>query len=90
MYSYDFRATGFPFRLYSGKNALEKLPDEVSRNRAKRAFVVCGRTVSRKTPLIGRMRELLDGSLAMKSTRTLRSRPSRVRPMRRARPARIW
>jgi len=64
MYSYDFRATGFPFRLYSGKNALEKLPDEVSRNRAKRAFVVCGRTVSRKTPLIGRMRELLGGSLA--------------------------
>ena len=64
MYSYDFRATGFPFRLYSGKNALEKLPDEVSRNRGKRAFVVCGRTVSRKTPLIGRMRELLGGSLA--------------------------
>jgi len=59
MYRYDFRATGYPFRLYSGKDALEKLPDEVERNRARRAFVVCGRTVSRTTPLISRIRHLL-------------------------------
>ena len=45
MYSYDFRVTGFPFRLYSGKDALEKLPEEVARNRSRRAFIVCGRTV---------------------------------------------
>jgi alcohol dehydrogenase class IV len=64
MYQYDFRATGYPFRLYSGKDALEKLPAEVERNRARRAFIVCGRTVSRKTPLISRMRELLRERLA--------------------------
>ena len=64
MYSYDFRVTGYPFRLYSGVDALDKLPDEVARNRARRAFIVCGRTVSRKTPLISRMRQLLGEQLA--------------------------
>ena len=64
MYTYDFRVTGFPFRLYSGKDALEKLPDEVARNGGRRAFIVCGRTVSRKTPLISRMRQLLAERLA--------------------------
>jgi alcohol dehydrogenase class IV len=59
MYSYDFRATGHPFRLYSGRNALERLPDEAARHRAQRAFIVSGRTVSRSTPLIARMKELL-------------------------------
>lgn len=59
MYSYDFRAAGYPFRLYSGKDALERLPDEVGRHRATRAFIVCGRTVSRQTPLIARMKKLL-------------------------------
>lgn len=64
MYENDFRTVGYPFRLYSGKGALEKLPEEVARQRASRAFVVCGRTVSRKTPLIGRIRELLGEKLA--------------------------
>lgn len=64
MYNYDFRTVGYPFRLYSGKNALEKLPEEVARHRAAHAFVICGRTVSRKTPLIGRIRSLLADKLA--------------------------
>ena len=64
MYSYEFRAVGYPVRLYSGKDALGKLPDEIGRHRARRAFVVCGRTVSRKTPLIGRIRGLLGDRLA--------------------------
>jgi len=64
MYSYDFRVTGYPFRLHSGKDALKRLPAEVARNGARRAFIVCGRTVSRKTPLISRMRELLGERLA--------------------------
>jgi alcohol dehydrogenase class IV len=59
MYSYDFRVTGYPYRLYSGTNALDRLPDEIARHRAQRAFIVCGRTVSRKTPLISRMKQLL-------------------------------
>jgi len=64
MYTYDFRVTGYPFRLYSGTDALEKLPAEVARNHARRAFIVCGRTVSRRTPLIAHMRELLGERLA--------------------------
>ena len=64
MYTYDFRVTGYPFRLHSGKDALEKLPAEVARNGARRAFIVCGRTVSRQMPLISRMRELLGERLA--------------------------
>lgn len=64
MYQYDFRTVGYPFRLYSGKSALEQLPNEISRHRSTRAFVVCGRTVSRKTPLIGAIRALLGDKLA--------------------------
>jgi len=64
MYTYDFRVTGYPFRLYSGTDALERLPAEVARNGARRAFIVCGRTVSRRTPLISRKRELLGERLA--------------------------
>jgi alcohol dehydrogenase class IV len=64
MYTYDFRVTGYPFRLHSGKDALERLPAEVARNGARRAFIVCGRTVSRQTPLIARMRDLLGERLA--------------------------
>jgi alcohol dehydrogenase class IV len=64
MYQYDFRLTGYPVRLHSGTDALERLPAEVARNGARRAFIVCGRTVSRRTPLISRMRELLGERLA--------------------------
>jgi alcohol dehydrogenase class IV len=63
-YRNDFRAVGYPLRLYSGKDALENLPAELKRHRAKRAFIVCGRSVSHKTPLIARMRAILGNSLA--------------------------
>jgi alcohol dehydrogenase class IV len=36
----------------------------VARHHARRAFIVCGRTVSRQTPLVSRMRELLGERLA--------------------------
>lgn len=64
MHSHDFRLVGYPLRLYSGKDALENLPAEVKRQRAARAFIVCGRTVSRKTALIQRMRTILGASCA--------------------------
>jgi alcohol dehydrogenase class IV len=63
-YRNDFRAVGYPLRLYSGKDALENLPAELKRHGAKRAFIVCGRTVSRKTPLVTRIRGILGTSLA--------------------------
>ena len=64
MYRTDFRAVGYPLRLYSGQDALENLPAELKRHKRSRAFIVCGRSVSRKTPLIDRMRRILGGGCA--------------------------
>ena len=64
MYAHDFRLVNYPLRLYSGKDALENLPAELKRQRASRAFIVCGRTVSRKTPLIERIRNILGDTFA--------------------------
>jgi alcohol dehydrogenase class IV len=55
----DFKAVSYPLRVYSGKDALENLPAELKRCKAARAFIVCGRTVSRRTDLIARMRRIL-------------------------------
>lgn len=63
-YNHDFRAVMYPVRLYSGNGALENLPAELKRNRAKRAFIVCGRTVSHKTDLINHMRRILGDTCA--------------------------
>ena len=64
MYMNDFRAVSYPLRLYSGNDALDQLPAELKRHRARRAFIVCGRSVSRQTPLISRIRQILGGTLA--------------------------
>ena len=53
--SRTFRAVGYPLRLHSGENALDQLKDEVERQKAKRAYVICGRTVATKTDLLGRI-----------------------------------
>ncbi len=50
--------------MYSGRQALNHLPAEIRRQGAKRAFILSGRTVSRSTPLIARVRELLGESFA--------------------------
>ncbi|HUG36270.1 MAG TPA: iron-containing alcohol dehydrogenase family protein [Candidatus Limnocylindrales bacterium] len=52
-----FRATSFPWRLYSGPGALDNLPAEVTRQRARRAFVICGQTVAHRTNLLQRVRD---------------------------------
>ena len=57
--SHDYRINSFPCRVYSGKNALANLPAEVRRQRGRRAFIICGRSVSRKTPLIDDLKKLL-------------------------------
>jgi alcohol dehydrogenase class IV len=61
---HDFRITTYPCRVYSGKHALGNLPAELKRQRAKRAFIICGRSVSRKTDLITNMRALLGDTCA--------------------------
>jgi alcohol dehydrogenase class IV len=64
MDTYTFRAVNYPARIYSGRGALDNLRDEVGRLRAKRAFIVCGRTVSRRTPLIDSMKANLGDACA--------------------------
>lgn len=64
MVATDFKALSLAFRVYSGQDALENLPAELKRNKARRAFILCGRTVSRRTDLIARMRRILGGSCA--------------------------
>lgn len=64
MHACDFRLVNYPLRLYSGRDALANLPAELKRQRATRAFIVCGRTVSRRTPLIERVRLILGSSCA--------------------------
>jgi alcohol dehydrogenase class IV len=61
---YDFRVISYPYRVYSGKNALDHLPAEVKRHGARRPFVICGRSVSQRTDLVQRLSSLLGGSLA--------------------------
>jgi alcohol dehydrogenase class IV len=63
-YRADFRAVSYPLRLYSGKDALENLPAELKRHGARRAFIVCGRTVSRQTQLISRLRSIAGDACA--------------------------
>jgi alcohol dehydrogenase class IV len=63
-YRTDFRAVSYPLRLYSGKDALDNLPGELKRHGARRAFIVCGRTVSRKTPLVSRIRSIAGDACA--------------------------
>lgn len=60
----DFKALTLPLRLYSGTDALENLPAELKRNKSQRAFIVCGRTVSRKTDLIARMQRIMGSACA--------------------------
>jgi alcohol dehydrogenase class IV len=60
----DFRAATPAVRLYSGRNALDSLGHEAARLGARRAFIVCGRTVSRATPLVARIRERLGSACA--------------------------
>ena len=57
--THDFRLISYPVRVYSGQDALDSLPAEVGRHRTKRVFVVCGRSVSRNTTVVTRIRELL-------------------------------
>lgn len=50
-----FRAVGYPLRLYSGVDAIGNLGAELDRAGAKRAFVICGQTVARRTNLVSRI-----------------------------------
>ncbi|MEL0113046.1 MAG: iron-containing alcohol dehydrogenase, partial [Rickettsiales bacterium] len=55
-----FRAAGYSWRLYCGADAIETgLAEAVKRVRAKRAFVICSRSVNQKTDTIRRIEAAL-------------------------------
>lgn len=59
-----FRYRSFPLSIHAGPGALEQLRAEVDRARAKRAFVICGKSVAGKTDLIPRIQTILDDKYA--------------------------
>jgi len=59
-----FRHRSFPLSIHAGKDALEQLRGEVARTRAKRAFIVCGKSVASKTDLVERVKANLDDKFA--------------------------
>jgi alcohol dehydrogenase class IV len=62
---YDFLARGFPWRLYSGPEVLENyLKEEVLRQGARRAFVVCSKSITGRTTIVQRIRDSLGDLLA--------------------------
>jgi alcohol dehydrogenase class IV len=55
-----FRAAGYPWRLYCGRNVIEQsLNEAVERAGAKRAFVVCSPSVNRRTDTVRRIAAVL-------------------------------
>lgn len=60
MSDYTFRAMVYPLRLHCGRQAIEQgLKEAVDRARAKRAFVVCSRSVNRRTDTVRRIEAAL-------------------------------
>ena len=60
----QFRAAGYPIRIHGGTGVLSRLGEEVGRVRGKRAFVVCGQTVARRTDLPERVKVALGDRFA--------------------------
>jgi alcohol dehydrogenase class IV len=60
MTEHAFRAAGYSWRLYCGRQAIEQgLKDSVDRAGAQRAFVVCSPSVSRRTDTVRRIEAVL-------------------------------
>ena len=60
----QFRSVSYPVRIHGGTGVLSRLGEEVDRARGKRAFVVCGQTVARRTGLPDRVKAALGDRFA--------------------------
>jgi alcohol dehydrogenase class IV len=60
----QFAAVSYPWRLYSGTDALDNLARVVDRRGVQRAFVICGRSVAAKTDLIVRIKAIIGDKFA--------------------------
>src|SRR5690606_10325964 len=59
-----FRYRSYPLSLHAGKGALEQLRAEVDRTKAKRALIVCGKSVAARTDLVARAKDNLGEKFA--------------------------
>ena len=60
-----FRAAGYPWRLYCGRQVIERdLQQAVDRAGAKRAFVVCSPSVNRRSDTVRRIEAVLGNRYA--------------------------
>ncbi len=59
-----FRHRSYPLSIHAGKGAIDELRGEVERAKAKRALVICGNSVARKTDLIARIQANLGDKFA--------------------------
>jgi alcohol dehydrogenase class IV len=65
MTEHPFRAVGYTWRLYCGRQAIEQdLKQAVDRAGAKRAFVVCSPSVNRRTGIVQRIEAILGNRYA--------------------------
>ncbi len=51
----SYRYAGSPVRIHAGAGALAQLPEELRRAGARRALVLCGKSVAHRTDLLGRV-----------------------------------
>ncbi|MFH1604702.1 MAG: iron-containing alcohol dehydrogenase family protein, partial [Pseudomonadota bacterium] len=59
-----FKHRSYPLSIHAGKGALDELRGEVDRAKAKRALVICGKSVAHKTDLIARIKANLGDKFA--------------------------
>lgn len=62
--SFSYRS--YPLSVHAGKDALARLRAEVDRAKAKRAFVICGKSVATRTDLLDRVQANLGDRFAGK------------------------
>lgn len=70
-----FAAVSYAWRLYSGKDALDNLARVVDRKGARRAFIICGRSVANRTDLIQRIKDIIGDRFAGLYCEMLREAP---------------
>src|SRR4051812_45051219 len=62
--STPFRHRAYRLNIHAGKGALDNIRSEVDGRKAKRAFVVCGKSVANKTDLVQRIKSKLEDRFA--------------------------
>lgn len=62
-HTHSFQSASRALRVYSGEDALAQLPAELERAGARRALLLCGRSVHEQSDLVGRVEALAQGRI---------------------------